>query len=82
MGTRYKVGDTVEIFGQSIFVDYKRLIVSKGIGVVGEVRGDGYFADYTQRRTYIIQLPNRIRVCFAGELKLIKRAKDGTEGMK
>lgn len=74
MGSRYKVGDEVEIFGRSPFIKGRRHIVSKGIGTVAEIRGGGHYADYTERRLYIIQLHNRQRMCRTKELRLIKRA--------
>ena len=73
MGTRYEIGDKVEIFGQSPFIKDRRHVVSKGSGIVIEIRGGGYYADHTQRRVYIVQLADRKRMCFASELRLIGR---------
>ena len=73
MGTRYEIGDKVEIFGQSPLIKDRRHVVSKGSGIVIEIRGGGYYADYTQRRVYIVQLADRTRMCFASELRLIER---------
>ena len=74
MAARYKIGDKVAIFGKQI-VNGKRRAFVRDIGIVKEIRGGGHFADYTQRRTYIIQLPNKVRMCFASELRLVKRGK-------
>jgi len=63
MGTRYEIGDKVEIFGQSPFIKDRRHVVSKGSGIVIEIRGRGY----------IVQLADRKRMCFASELRLIGR---------
>lgn len=70
--TRYAMGDVVEIWG-TYWTGSERKPFLRGTGTVKEIRGGGHFADYTQRRTYIVQLPDRVRMCFASELKLVRR---------
>ena len=67
------MGDTVEVFGQSIFITDRRHIVSKGIGIIVEIRGGDFYSDYTNPRKYIVQLENRKRICSASQLKLVRR---------
>lgn len=62
LASRYKVGDKVAVFKLG-----RRFL---GVGWVKEIRGNPRF---NERRLYIIQLPDRIRRCYANELRLIKR---------
>jgi len=73
MSSRYQIGDTVEVFGQSSFITDKRHIVSKGIGTIIEIRGGDYYSDYTNPRIYIVQLEDRKRICSPSQLKLVRR---------
>ena len=75
MSSRYKVGDTVEVWSKRLTIGERRRLVlfSRGIGTVIEIRGGGYYADYTDRRTYIVQLSHGVWTCFASELRLVKR---------
>lgn len=69
------MGDTVTVIGKRLTLGDRRRLVkfSRGTGIVIEIRGGGYFADYTNPRRYIIQLPSGRRICPASELKLVKR---------
>lgn len=70
MGTRYKVGDRVEVLGKRK-VGSRLKPFSRGVGLISEIRHDGYYA--SERTVYIVQLPDRKRICWASELKLIRR---------
>lgn len=74
MASRYNIGDTVEFVTKHWIDEYTRL-KDKHIGTVKEIRGGGYYADYTNPRMYIVQYGDSIRLCYPRELHLICRVK-------
>ena len=71
MGSRYQVGDVVEVWGKRVLAG-KLVTFSRGIGIVKETRGGGPYADFTQRKLYIVQFPDGVRTCWARELRKVR----------
>ena len=69
MNTRYKIGDEVSITGKYVDNGVLKTFL-RGSGYIKEIRGNPRF---NERRLYIVEMINRVRMCHASELKLLAR---------